>query len=92
MCNGLYLEKYRQFSGGAWSAEEYEDYLTDSATFRHYIGSHDEYGSYGYDCVGDTIIVRKYSHSEQGKKSTADRKFSLATLKRKHEFKKVVSR
>jgi hypothetical protein len=65
---------------------------TDSTTFRQYIGSHDEYGSYGYNCVGDTIIVRKYSNSDQGRKLTEERIFSLATLKREHEFKHVVSR
>jgi hypothetical protein len=92
VCNGLYREKYRVFSGGAWSAEKYEGYLTDSTTFRHYIGSHDEYGSYHYDCAGDTIIVRKYSHSEEGKKLTEERNFSLAEFKREHEFKDVVSR
>lgn len=92
VCNGLYREKYRVFSGGAWSAEKYEDYLTDSSSFRLYIGSHDEYGSYDYDCAGDSIIVRKYSHSEEGRKLAETKNFSLATLKREHEFKDVVAR
>lgn len=80
------------FSGGAWSAEKYDDYLTDSTDFRLYIGSHDEYGSYEYDCVGDTIIIRKYSHSEEGRKLTDTKNFSLSALKQEHEFKDVVAR
>ncbi|HVG14571.1 MAG TPA: hypothetical protein VM935_06410 [Chitinophagaceae bacterium] len=92
ICDGLYREKYRVFSGGAWSAEKFEDYLTDSSHFRFHIGSHDEYGSFNYKCVGDTIIVHKYGHSAEGKKLAEVKKFSIAVLKRKHEYKDVVSR
>jgi hypothetical protein len=80
------------FSGGAWSAEEYEDYLTDSTNFRLYIGSHSEYGSFDYDCAGDTIIVRKYSHSENGKRLAEEKSFSISKLKQEHKFKDVVAK
>ena len=92
MCNKVYREKYRVFSGGALSAEKYEDYLTDSANFRLYIGSHDEYGSYDYGCKGDTIVVRKYRHNGEVRKLSEMKTFSLATLRKEHKFKDVVAR
>ena len=39
ICNDLWRVKYRTFSGGAYSAELYEDYVTDSINFSVYVSS-----------------------------------------------------
>ena len=87
ICNQLWREKFRIFSGGAYSAELYTDYLTDSTNFRIYIGSHDLNASFNYHCKGDSVIVRKYSHNEnKPKKILEESIFSLSKLRKEHKF------
>jgi hypothetical protein len=55
-CDGIYIEKFTVFSGGAYSAEVYSDYLTDSVTFRKYVGSHNDEQKFIYDCRENNLI------------------------------------
>jgi len=87
ICNQLWREKFRVFSGGAYSAELYSDYVTDSTNFRIYIGSHDENSSFDYQCNGDSVIVRKFAHNEnQAKTILRVSTFSLSKLRNDHKF------
>ena len=88
VCNGLYREKFSVFSGGAWSAELYSDYLTDSVNFRIYIGTHDEREGISYECNGDAIIATKFTFKEGSNTSTilSEWRFSLSKLIREHKF------
>ncbi|MET0637694.1 MAG: hypothetical protein ABWZ25_16815 [Chitinophagaceae bacterium] len=82
VCSGLWLEKYRVFSGGAYSAELYTDYLTDSTNFRVLIGQHDDMSNFSYDCKGDTVVVTKFLIEENGRKRPdKESNFSLSHLK-----------
>lgn len=87
ICNQLWREKFRVFSGGAYSAELYSDYITDSANFRIYIGSHDENSSFDYQCNGDSVIVRKFVHNENKIKTILEEStLSLSQLQKEHKF------
>jgi hypothetical protein len=86
ICDNLIREKYLVSSGGAHSAELYSDYITDSSTFRKYIGEHDEYGSFDYRCDGDSIHISSFKHSGTHKALVTVRSFSLRQLKKKGVF------
>ncbi len=83
----LYREKYRVFSGGAYSAELYADYITDSVSFRKYIGTHDPSEGYSYKCNGDSIFVTKaHFSSGDSRKIIEKSSFSITALKNAHKF------
>jgi hypothetical protein len=87
VCNNIWIEKYRVFSGGAFSAELYSDYITDSVSFRVYIGSHDEYAGFEYNCNGDLLFVREFKVNEDGNKSIVESSiFRLSALRKEHKF------
>jgi hypothetical protein len=86
VCNGLYREKFVVFSGGAYSAELYSDYLTDSTNFRVYVGQHDESQKYIYDCRGDSVYVRKIDMSEAKAKTIESKSFDINVLKKQGIF------
>ncbi len=87
ICNNLIREKFRIFSGGAYSAELYSDYITDSINFRKYVGEHDESSSLAYQCEGDSIVVLKFRHDEKGNKKLINREvYSMSELKRNRKF------
>jgi hypothetical protein len=87
VCNNIWREKYRVFSGGAFSAELYSDYITDSVNFRFYVGSHDEYAGFEYKCNGDTLFVRKFKVNEDRSSSIIENSiFRLSVLRKEHKF------
>ena len=87
VCGNIWEEKFRFFSGGAYSAELYSDYITDSANFRVYIGSHDEYAGFEYTCNGDTLFVKEYKVNEDRNKSIVKTSvFRLSVLRKEHKF------
>ncbi len=87
VCDKVWREKYRVFSGGAYSAELYSDYITDSVNFRVYIGSHDEYSGFDYKCSGDTVFMKNIKVNEDGSTSVIDSSvFRLSALRKEHRF------
>jgi hypothetical protein len=59
-CGGLTSESYNVFGQGAFGADLYGEWLTDSTSFRIFIGSCDYQNSHIIiKCAGDTIIVTK---------------------------------
>ena len=87
VCNNIWREKFRVFSGGAFSAELYSDYVTDSVNFRVFIGSHDEYSGFKYNCNGDTLFVRKFKVNEDRSSSIVESSiFRLSILRKEHKF------
>jgi|GEM_PF-3103760 len=65
-CNcKLYLETYMVFGGGAWGGDVDSRYLTDSVTFRKYLGTFDEEdGLIITRCNGDNITVERLERTE----------------------------
>jgi len=65
-CNcKLYLETYMVFGGGAWGGNVDSRYLTDSISFRKYLGTFDEKdGMIITRCNGDKITVERLERTE----------------------------
>ncbi len=80
ICKSIWREKFKVYSGGAHSAELFSDYLTDSINFRKFIGTHDEWSSFDYECDGDKIIVKKYAHDGHTKKVSKVFSFEISKL------------
>lgn len=84
ICGGLYVENYTTFGMGAGGGSMVGDCLTDSITFRVFVGIFDEgYEGINYNCQGDSLKVKFYSSDiKQGKfhKDSADY-FSIKRLK-----------
>src|SRR4051812_42928764 len=56
--NRLFVETFTIFGSGAYGGDRVSDYLTDSTTFRIYIGTFDDaHGGYSYQCNGDSVKV-----------------------------------
>lgn len=69
LAHQLYVETYVVFGSGAFGTDIVSQYLTDSTSFREYVGTFDEGPEYYYYRVsGDTIYIEKYNSSE-GKNS-----------------------
>lgn len=59
--NDLYWETYCIYRGGVYAGNTYTRYLTDSITFRLYLGSFEDHEQIGVTLIYDNIIrVRKY--------------------------------
>ncbi len=67
ICDGLYtIEKFRVYHGGVHAGDSYSDYVTDSMTFRTYIGVHDDASGYIYNCSEGILSVEKFVTSISG--------------------------
>jgi hypothetical protein len=66
VCNcKLYLETYMVFGGGVWGGDVDSRYLTDSISFRKYLGTFDEEeGMIITRCNGDKITVEQLERTE----------------------------
>lgn len=64
---GLFLEVYRTFRSGALGGDMINHYLTDTISFRVYIGEFDNtIGHYSYKSIGDSIEIQKLETSDGG--------------------------
>jgi hypothetical protein len=62
ICNKLYVEIFNINPAGVD-----EDYLTDSTSFRFYVGNFDnEHENYRYICEGDSIKIEKFAENDKG--------------------------
>jgi hypothetical protein len=87
-CNGaLYIEFFRVNAVGIDA-----EYLTDSVSFRHYIGTFDpEHERYTYTCNGDSIDIKKFRRGDSDVPDTVaklmeHKVINLAILRREHKF------
>lgn len=93
-CN-LYTEHYNVYDQGVWGTGLNSEYLTDSVSFRKYLGIYDE----GYEhihmaCKGDSIIVTKTSSefisTQWSDPKVLERKsYSLSRLRKRNDFDKL---
>jgi hypothetical protein len=84
----IFKEKFETFGGGVLMTNDYAYYLTDSLTFRKFVGQCDEKELYRFALTGDTIIAVKYSRHIQYPKETAidSAFFSIKELKKDGDF------
>ena len=67
-CDGVYIEIYRSFGGGALSSDILSEYLTDSLKFRVYVGDFDDFNQYfKYRCDSNYIYIEKVEKNLEGK-------------------------
>lgn len=86
-CNNLTTELYRVYGGGAFGGDLLTAYLTDSTSFRMYLGLFDDADGYFCECHGDTIVVKEMKTTESGyRKIAGTRSFSLKELKKQGKF------
>ena len=94
--NTLFVEKYLIVGGGAFGGDRISDYLTDSTTFRLYVGSFiDSHEVFNYACKNDSIYIEKIETKEEGIpyntksiiKVINKRVFSLKTLREEYKIK-----
>ena len=61
VCDSLYAEIFSTFSQGAWGGDRDGKWLTDSTTFRIYLGAFDEVeGKIIIECKNDSVLVTQY--------------------------------
>jgi hypothetical protein len=59
----LWVEIYRVFGSGALGGDLMSEYLTDSTSFRKYIGTYDNAReTYRYELSDENISVKKYNN------------------------------
>ena len=90
ICGGnLYVETFTVFGQGAFGADLYEDYLTDSSNFRIYIGEVDSGAeSYNYQCSNDSIIINKVPAGSDVNLEGNKRYYTFSELKKLKNFTK----
>ena len=88
----LYIETYCVYGGGALSTDLNAAYLTDSVSFRKYMGVYDEGPEMIIiNCKGDSILTQKITNESSipewgGRKILEKASFSLETLMRANTF------
>lgn len=84
----IFKEKFETFSGGVLMTNDYSYYVTDSVTFRKFVGQCDEKELYKCKVLGDTIKAVKYSRRiRYGKETAIDSVFfSIKALKKEGDF------
>jgi len=87
---GLYLEFYQTYAGGVYGGDVYTVYLTDSVSFRKYVGkeSYDDQRIYGKEVDEDTYVVYKvearlFSNKE---KIIEKKTYSISALQKEEIF------
>jgi hypothetical protein len=84
ICHGIYVENYTVFGMGAGGGSLLGDCLTDSATFRVFVGIYDEgYEEISYDCQSDSLMVKFSSDDVAQRKFHTDSAnyYSISSLK-----------
>ena len=84
----LFVEVFTTFGGGAFGGDRVSEYLTDSISFRKYIGTFvDSDEGISYKVVNDTLYIEKYSQAGRGiKPFTEKQSYNLNSLKTAHLF------
>lgn len=85
ICDGLTMESYNIFSQGAFGGDLEGQWLTDSTSFRMFLGTCDyQYTRISVECNGDDITVTK----QDDKKITSSTTYKLTELKRQDNYDK----
>ena len=88
--NNIYQEKYRCFCGGATTTDVIYVYVTDSASFRKYVGDYDDQDYIFVKCRNDSI-VDVYQKKDVGViehiyKTKMINSYNINDLRRKKKF------
>lgn len=93
LSNGIYVEEYRCFCGGATTTDVFYVYLTDSISFRKYVGINDfPYETIIIESRNDSIVdvyqEKDIGITEHKYKTKLIKSYNINTLKKKNIFDK----
>jgi hypothetical protein len=85
--NNVFEEKFKSFSGGVLMSNTYTYYVTDSITFRKYLGDCDDKEFFRCHVKGDSLVVLKTSWRNSSFEKTINTSyFSIDKLKKEGDF------
>ncbi len=93
LSNGIYVEEYRCFCGGATTTDLFYVYLTDSISFRKYVGIED----FPYeiiipksrnDSIVDVYVKKDVGIYEEKYETKLKKSYNINMLKKKNKFDK----
>lgn len=84
----LFVEVFTIFGSGAFGGDRLSEYLTDSLTFRKYIGTFDDNAeAISYKVIKDSVFIEKYSLPGRRDTVVSEKQmYNLNLLKREHLF------
>jgi len=85
--DGIYCETYRVFGGGVYGGDVYSEYLTDSISFRYFVGSYDDNNNLTYTIKGSVIEIRHISYDKKDGAVIVDKIEKLSKEDVKHHPK-----
>ena len=87
MGQSLYIEKFKTYSGGVFAGDSYSYYLTDSMTFRKYVGTvfHDD-EQISCKLIGSNIVLVCKTYRNNTKDTLEETLYLLNNLKEKRGF------
>ena len=93
LSNSIYVEEYRCFCGGATTTDVFYVYLTDSISFRKYVGINDfPYETIIIESRNDSIVdvyqEKDIGITEHKYKTKLIKSYNINTLKKKNIFDK----
>jgi hypothetical protein len=85
--SNIFEEKFKSFGGGVLMSSTYTYYVTDSTSFRKYLGHCDDKEFFRCHIKGDTIVVVKTSwRNSNYEKPIGTTYFSIKDLKQEGDF------
>ncbi len=86
VCDNLYIETFCTFGQGAWGGDRNAEWLTDSTSFRIFLGEVDEgYGKIIIKCINDAVFVTQFPddlYVNKHLKNPTTKIYQLETLKK----------
>jgi len=90
LTDSVYSEEYRYFGGGVFGGDIINSYITDSVSFRKYVGKYDD-NSVIYYKVFSNSIIEAYKVTDIGiwghqYDTILLQSYNLSSLKKEHSF------
>lgn len=90
LSDAVYCERYKCYGCGVFGGDIIYTYITDSVSFRKYVGKYDDYGMIYYSFLSDSVI-NAYNVTDIGKlehqyDTMLIESYNLSSLKKTHSF------
>jgi hypothetical protein len=85
LINNLFRETYQTSSGGVFASDTYSDYLTDSISFRKYVGYQHDDEQIRFSMLDDNLIL-VYKIEIHTKDTLEMDVYSISQLKKEGKF------
>jgi hypothetical protein len=84
--DSLYADKFKLYTTFSYTPSgEYSEYLTDSVSFRKYVGLYNDYSFFKYEKKGDSLIITTVDR-EDTLQVYGSRVYKLSVLKKHNIF------